>query len=242
MYLEGLLPKVKNNEVRGMLLSFASREFEHQLGYSMVGTTLGFPDSYWTEYLEFVETKAKDDFMASWNPEDNYGLRLAKNIVTEGESLNCNFAILRSFELRGLMLGMATVNDWSILDENTHTEGLIALFRTWAEENPKEINDAFKKKIYKLFRYVVNLEDNFIDFVMKDYKIDGINIEDLKTYARLLADRRSVAMGLKANYQIKDNPLKWMDDLISSDTSSNFFEVRATDYSIAGMTGKFLYN
>ena len=134
-----------------MLTSFAGREFEHMKMYSHVGTTLGFSDDYWVEFLGEAATKAKDDMMnLPIHPDTSFGIKLFKNILSEGVSLFGMFGILRSFEVRGLMLGMATGNAWSQRDEQVHTDGLVEVFRVWAQENPHQINSKFKKTLYNI--------------------------------------------------------------------------------------------
>jgi ribonucleoside-diphosphate reductase beta chain len=44
---------------------------------------------------------------------------------------------------------------------------------------------------------------------------------------------------LKGNYGIKENPLPWLDWVISADNVTNFFEQRVADYSAGGMTGEW---
>ena len=242
MYLDNLIPRIQNNEARGMLTSFACREFEHQKMYSHVGTTLGFKDSYWTEFLEEKATRDKDDIMRELvHPDVNFGLAVTKNILSEGVSLFGMFGILRSLEVRGLMMGMSTGNAWSMADEQTHTDGLIELFKVWAAENPKEIDDAFKRNIYSMARKFVESEMEFIDYALKGITLEGLNKEDLKLYIMYLCDRRLIEMGLKGNFNITQDPMPWLSDLVSAEATTNFFEQRPTEYSVNGMTGVYAY-
>jgi ribonucleotide reductase beta subunit family protein with ferritin-like domain len=41
---------------------------------------------------------------------------------------------------------------------------------------------------------------------------------------------------LKPNYEVKDNPLNWLDDVLGVE-HQNFFEGRATTYMKAGLRG-----
>jgi len=243
MYLDNLIPTFANSEIRGMLTSFAGREFEHMKMYSHVGTTLGFSDSYWKEFLDSEATKAKDDMMgAEIDPAISDGIKLWKNILSEGVSLFGMFGILRSFEVRGLMLGMATGNAWSMRDEQVHTDGLIELFRVWAQENPKAITNSFKKILYNMAREVVRLEHNFIDYALLGIKVEGITEQELKDYIEFLCDRRLIEIGLKGNFKRTKDPMPWLSDLVSADASVNFFEQKPTEYSVNGMTGEYKYD
>lgn len=236
-----LINKVKNNEVRGMLTSFMAREFIHQEGYAHLNESLGFPDNYYSDFLLHKETLEKNSYMQDMVFKDNFGLSLAKGILLEGISLFGSFVMLKNFERFGKYLGMCKINEWSLRDETLHVEGNSWLFRTWANENPNEINDTFKRHIYSMAREIVELENNFIDFVFNDYLPPQLEKEDVKNYIRYMADRRLVQLGLKPNYNISENPLQWMDELSNGSSFQNFFEGKVTDYAVVGMSGTFIY-
>lgn len=234
-----LINKMKNNEVRGMLTSFMCREFEHQKGYAYLNESLGFPDSYYTDFLKHSETLQKDHYMRM-ETHGNFGIALAKGILLEGISLFGSFIMLKNFERVGKYLGMCTVNEWSLRDESLHVEGNAKLFRVWCAENPNEVNDDFKLAIYNIVREIVNLEKSFIEFAFKDYNPPNLTSEEVCQYIEYIADRRLLQLGLKENYNT-DNPLPWMDELNNGSSFANFFEKRVTDYAVAGMTGEFTY-
>jgi len=235
-----LINKVKNNEVRGMLTSFMAREFIHQEGYAHLNESLGFPDSYYTDFLVHQETLEKDSYMAN-STFESFGLKLAKGILLEGVSLFGSFVMLKNFERVGKYLGTCTINEWSLRDESLHVEGNAWLFRTWCDENPKEVNDTFKKHIYTMAREIVLLEQNFVEFAFGSYQPPKLNKEDVKAYIEFIADRRLVQLGLKPNFNSTTNPLGWMDELNNGSSLANFFEKRVTDYAVAGMEGDFIY-
>lgn len=235
-----LINQIKNNEVRGMLTSFMAREFIHQEGYAHLNESLGFPDSYYTDFLKHMETREKDTYMAE-SIFENFGLKLAKGILLEGISLFGSFIMLKNFERVGKYLGMCTINEWSLRDESLHVEGNAWLFRTWCSENPESVNDAFKLHIYSMAREIVALEQSFIEFAYGSYQPPNLDKEDVKAYIEYIADRRLLQLGLKPNFGRSSNPLPWMDELNNGSSLANFFEKRVTDYSVAGMTGEFAY-
>lgn len=235
-----LIQKIKNNEVRGMLTSFMAREFIHQEGYAHLNESLGFPDSYYTDFLKHQETLEKDSYMAEAVFE-SFGLKLAKGILLEGISLFGSFVMLKNFERVGKYLGTCTINEWSLRDESLHVEGNAWLFRTWCDENPREINDSFKKHIYTMSREIVELEKNFVEFAFGSYQPPMLDKEDVKAYIEYIADRRLLQLGLKPNFNRSTNPLPWMDELNNGSSLANFFEKRVTDYAVAGMDGDFIY-
>lgn len=235
-----LINLIKNNEVRGMLTSFMAREYIHQEGYAHLNESLGFPDSYYTDFLKHQETAAKDAYMSE-SVYESFGLKLAKGILLEGISLFGSFVMLKNFERNGKYPGMCTINEWSLRDESLHVEGNAWLFRTWCSENPMEVNDNFKLHIYSMAREIVDLEIQFVDFAFGTYQPPNLDKEDVKEYIKYIADRRLVQLGLKPNFEVEENPLPWMDEITNGSSLANFFEKRVTDYSVAGMSGEFTY-
>ena len=96
--------------------------------------------------------------------------------------------------------------------------------------------DDFKKEIYEACRTMVELEDRFLDLVFEQGDIEGLTKKEMQKYIRYIADRRLLQLGLKPNYNVKDNPLGWLDEVLGVE-HQNFFEGRATAYMKAGLRG-----
>jgi len=238
-YLEYYLPKFKNNEVRAMLSSFASREFIHQRSYALLNDTLGLDEAEFSAFLGVKQMADKVEFMADIDMHSHQGtsLAIARSVLNEGVSLFSAFAMLLNYQRFGKMPGMCTVVEWSARDETMHSDGMAMLFREFCKEHPRIVNDEFKKAIYEMFRTAIKLEDKVIDIAFKMGAVQGLSAEEVKQYIRFLADRRLIQLGLKGNWKVKENPLPWMETMLGSDSMSNFFEKRVTDYNAAGMTG-----
>lgn len=236
IYYDVFIPKFKNNEVRNMLGSFACREGIHQRAYALVNDTLGFPDEEFTMFKEYKEMCDKVDFMTDNDNStiEGLALALAKAVFNEGVTLFASFAMLLHYQRKGKMKGMGTVVEWSIRDEELHVKGVAQLFRAYCEEHPRIVGDEFKKKIYKMARECIKLEDKFIDLAFAQ-PIKGLDKKKVKEYIRFIADRRLVQLGLKANWHVTDNPLDWLGYIINGKDHSNFFEKRVTEYSTVGM-------
>ena len=97
--------------------------------------------------------------------------------------------------------------------------------------------DKFKKELYSICRKMVKLEDKFLDLVFSMGNIEGLTKKDMYAYNRYIADRRLLQLGLKTNYDQRDNPLDWLDEVIGVE-HQNFFEGRATTYMKAGLRGR----
>jgi len=155
---------------------------------------------------------------------------------TEGLQLFSSFIVLLNFPRFGKMKGMGQIITYSIRDESMHVEAMTKLFREFIQENIELWTDDFKAQIYQACREMVDLEDRFLDLVFEQGDIRGLTKKEMQQYIRYIADRRLLQLGLKPNYNVKDNPLDWLDDVLGVE-HQNFFEGRATTYMKAGLRG-----
>ena len=86
---------------------------------------------------------------------------------------------------------------------------------------------------------VVKLEDKFIQLAYAMGEIEGLTMEEVKTYIRYITDRRLLQLGLKTNFKVKNNPLPWLEWILNGADHTNFFENRVTEYEVAGLTGSW---
>ncbi|MGV3278158.1 ribonucleotide-diphosphate reductase subunit beta [Rickettsiales bacterium LUAb2] len=239
-YIEKLIPYIKNNEARGMLISFCCREFEHQRAYALLSDTLGFGEDFYFEFLEYQDMKEKHEFMLEQIEDsiEGFAKYLAKQIMIEGVCLFASFAILLNFDRMGKLPAMCDVVRWSMIDESIHIEGNSLLFKHFTSENPKIVNTSFKKEIHDTITRIVELEDVFIDKSFEVNKIHDLTSEDMKKYVRYVSDYRLRQIGIPPIWKMKKNPLPWVDYMMGS-TFGNFFEREIVEYSKANMVGEF---
>ena len=240
-YFDQFIPKFKNNEVRNMLGSFATREGIHQRAYALLNETLGLPDSEYHAFLEYTEMADKIDFMMESDVSSmrGIGLALAKSVMNEGVALFASFVMLLNFQRYGKMKGMGKVVEWSIRDESMHVEGISKLFKAFCKEHPRIVDDEFKKEIYEMSKLVLSLEDKFIDLAYDMGDIEGLSKSEVKEYVRYITDRRLLQLGMKPIFKVKENPLPWLEWVLNGADHTNFFENRVTEYEVAGLKGSW---
>lgn len=240
-YIEHFLPKFKNNEIRAMLASFANREFTHQRSYALLNDTLGLPEEEFTAFADVTEMQEKLEFMANIDTGSLAGIAkaVARSAINEGMSLFSAFVMLINYSRTGKMRGMSEIVQWSIRDETLHCEGMTKLFREMCKEHPRVVTDAFKLDIYEMVREAVGLEDKVIDIAYELGEIEGLKASEVKEYIRYIADRRLIQLGLRGNFGVKENPLVWLEPLISTTSHDNFFEATVTEYSSKGLVGEW---
>jgi glutaredoxin 3 len=243
-YCDIFIQAFKNNEIRNMLLSFANREGTHQRSYALLNDTLGIPEGEYSVFLKYKEMADKIEFMTAppkhmKKHDQNLAFELARSVCNEGMSLFSAFVMLLNYQRFGKMKGMCEIVEWSIRDETMHVEAMIKLFHTYLEENPKLVTDTLKSYIYTNFTKAVELEESLINFIYdQSNSINDLDKDDVIKYIRYLADRRLLQLGLKPIFKQKNNPIPWLDWIISGDSFKNFFEGAVTDYNASGMVGE----
>lgn len=240
-YVDRYMRIFKKPEARMMMSSFANMESIHQHAYSLLLDTVGMPEVEYKAFAEYEAMADKHEYINAVKVTKGDKKSIAKALAvysgfTEGLQLFSSFIILLNFPRFGKMKGMGQIITYSIRDESMHVEAMTKLFREFIKENIDLWTDDFKKEIYQACREMVDLEDRFLDLVFEQGDIPGLTKEEMQQYIRYIADRRLLQLGLKPNYEVKDNPLNWLDDVLGVE-HQNFFEGRATTYMKAGLRG-----
>ena len=241
-YAKHYLPTFKQPEVRMMLVSYAAMEAVHQEAYSLLLETLGKSDDMYQEFFDIGAMMEKHEYLQDFSmntPFDMAKTMAVYSAFTEGVQLFSSFAILLNYPRHNLMKGMGQIVTWSIRDESLHVEGLSKLFRTFMQENPELWTDKLKYEIYCAAEKTVELEDNFIDICFDKADVPDLTAKEVKEYIRYIADRRLLAIGMKAIFHSNENPLPWIDMQVNAVEHTNFFENRATEYAKASTQGNW---
>jgi len=240
-YVDRYMRIFKKPEARMMMSSFANMESIHQHAYSLLLDTVGMPEVEYKAFSEYEAMADKHEYINAVKVTKGDKKSIAKALAiysgfTEGLQLFSSFIILLNFPRFGKMKGMGQIITYSIRDESMHVEAMTKLFREFMQENIDLWTDDFKAEIYQACREMVDLEDRFLDLVFEQGDIPGLTKQEMQQYIRYIADRRLLQLGLKPNYEVKDNPLNWLDDVLGVE-HQNFFEGRATTYMKAGLRG-----
>jgi ribonucleoside-diphosphate reductase beta chain len=241
-YVDRYMRIFKKPEARMMMGSFANMESIHQHAYSLLLDTVGMPEREYKAFAEYEEMADKHHYINDLKISKTDKGSIAKNLAvysafTEGLQLFSSFVILLNFPRFGKMKGMGQIVSYSIKDESLHVEAMTKLFREFIQENKDLWTDEFKAEIYQACRDMVTLEQKFLDLVFEMGDIQGLTREEMGKYVEYIADRRLLQLGLKPNYEVKECPLNWLDDVLGVE-HQNFFEGRATSYMKAGLRGK----
>jgi ribonucleoside-diphosphate reductase beta chain len=223
-------------EIQAMARVFADFESIHAEAYARLNEELGLDN--FQAFLEDETSKAKIDRLIEV-PGDNIeekALSLAIfSAFTEGVNLFSSFAILMSFQLRNLMKGTGQIVEWSVRDESLHSKAGCWLFKKLLEEQPELDTAEMRSNVAEACRLSVQLEFDFIDKAFEMGDIEGLNIEQLKTFIKARANEKMVELGYNGIFNdIDPNLLKqmdWFGHLTSGKTHQDFFAGRVTSYS-----------
>src|ERR1700675_2672199 len=225
----------KPTEVQMMLAAFSSTETVHVAAYSHLLDTIGMPETEYSAFLHVKEMKDKYDYMQEFNVSSKADI--AKTLAvfgafTEGLQLFASFAMLMNFPRFNKMKGMGQIVSWSVRDESLHCEGMVKLYHAFNAETGA-VTKSVANDIVDCCKTVVGLEDRFIDLAFEAGEVQGMTPTDIKAYIRFIADWRLRQLHLPEVYGVKENPLPWLQSLLSGVEHANFFEARSTEYSKA---------
>lgn len=242
-----LLPFVKNNEIRNMMMTFASREVIHQRAYALLAETFGFSDSDWVSFAQYAEMREKIDTMTdsylsdTMRDEMKFCVGLAQLLLGEGIGLFAAFTVLLNFKRHGLFVGFNDVNSWSLSDEQEHVVNNIRTLIEARKDLTEIENLQLDVIINSLVDRYVEAECKFIDLVYEMGEAEDLPKAQLKDYMFYLGELRKYQMGMITVEEVRKNPLMWMEWILSGAKHGNFFEKKITDYSHSGLSGKINY-
>ena len=240
-YMERYGRIFKPTEVKMMLSSFANMETIHIAAYALLLETIGMPESEFGAFLEYEAMKAKHDYMQTFGVDSHADIARTLAMFggfTEGLQLFASFAMLMNFPRFNKKKGMGQIVSWSVRDESLHCEGIIKLYHAFRKETGC-VTTKVADDIIDCCKHVVSLEDKFIDLAFEMGPVQGMTPDDIKTYIRFVADWRLKQLELPMVFGVKENPLPWLQVLLSGVEHANFFEARATEYSKAATRGRW---
>src|ERR1700759_2850534 len=240
-YMQRYARVFKPTEVKMMLSSFANMETIHIAAYALLLETIGMPESEFAAFMEYEAMRDKHDFMTKFGVETNADIARTLAMFggfTEGLQLFASFAMLMNFPRFNKMKGMGQIVSWSVRDESLHCEGIIKLYHAFNKETGA-VTPEVAADIVECCKTVVEMEDKFIDLAFEMGPGEGMTPADIKAYIRFIADWRLRQLHLPEVYGVKENPLPWLQSMLSGVEHANFFEARSTEYSKAATRGQW---
>ncbi len=241
-----LINHVKNNEIKTLWFTFAAREVTHQRSYALSAETFGFTNSSWVEFKKYTEMQSKIDLLSEdvgdLSIKLNFAKKLSSVLLGEGIALFGAFACLLNLSRFGIVLNFNTINQWSLKDEQEHVRNNIRVLEEVRKELSEAENIELDKFIKQLVERYVEAEHTFLDLVFEMGDQERMTKQDAKNFVSYLGELRLYQLGLGALADVRENPLDWIDYILTGSTHTNFFESRVVDYSHSGLTGEIDYS
>ena len=260
-----LLRIFKPTEVSMMLRGNADRESTHIAAYSLFTETLGFPDSFYSEYLEDEQMVDKIDFIEDsqvlkyeeyYNDWANLGVAkggsdpdeyISKRYRQDIMYMLAVYATLTEgvslFAQFAMLLKYQTQNKYKglgvLVEWSIKDEEQHVVSNSWLfREFVKENQDVFDDKLKKrIYSAAREIVRKESDLV-DELAPPHMDKEEVKEYIKYTTDQRLKLIGFKANYNIAKNPLPFMEELTGT-VLMNFFEGKVTEYSKGSLTGSW---
>ena len=132
-------------------------------------------------------------------------------------SFACSFA----FAERELLEGNAKIIKLIARDEALHLTGTQHILNNWksGKDDPemKIVSAEMRDEGLQIFLDVVEQEKEWAQYLFKDGSMIGLNAEILNQYIEYISNQRLTAIGYDAPFDIKSNPLPWMNAYLVSD-------------------------
>jgi ribonucleoside-diphosphate reductase beta chain len=239
---------ITSPECRMYLLRQAYEEAIHTHAYQYIVESLGLDESeIFTMYQrvgaiynkdafasELVSHLMRDGFKTGDFESDQAFLEnlIDFYVIMEGVFFYTSFAAMVSFRRRNLLPGTAEQFQYIMRDESMHMNFGIDMIRQIAQEQPELWSEPFRVKMSRKIARAAELEEEYAHELMPR-GILGLNADSFRDYARYVADRRLVAIGLPPRFKV-NNPFPWMSEAVDLVKSKNFFETRVTEYQTGG--------
>ena len=106
-------------------------------------------------------------------------------------------------------------------DEALHLTGTQHILNNWisGRDDPemKIVAEELKDQGLQIFLDVVEQEKEWAQYLFKDGSMIGLNAAILNQYIEYISNQRLTAIGFDAPFDIKSNPLPWMNAYLVSD-------------------------
>lgn len=177
---------------------------------------------YYDRFIRLVTAYQHGEFDNTYALKEALYLLMCSINILEGVRFYVSFACSFSFAERKLMEGNAKIIKLIARDEALHltgTQTILNLMRTGKDDpDYKKIAEFHKETVIEMFKDAVEQEKAWADYLFKDGSMVGMNPTILGQYVEFIATQRAAAIGVTLDYDVKNNPLPWMNTWLNSDS------------------------
>ncbi len=114
-------------------------------------------------------------------------------------------------------------------DETLHADNGIWVINQIIYENPYLWDDEMRERALAIIVEGVRMEAAYAKASMPDGGVFGLSLKSYLKYNQMMADQLCLKLGLPVLYDVKENPLPWMNNY-ALNQEVNFFEGRVREY------------
>lgn len=183
-----------------------------------------------------------DDYVAS--NDYNGLLSLAVFSMVEGAILYSSFAFLKSFKKQGKnrIPNIVSGINFSVRDENLHSEAGAWTFRTAVNEYTKDVGTLreIRGKVEQAAQVLYEHESEIVDNTFAEGEVDGITPHQLKEFVKHRINLCLSNLGYDPIFVVEDNVIEgWFYEDISGARSTDHFYTLSSSYSRNWVEAKF---
>lgn len=187
---------------------------------------------YYDEFIEYMnhyimhglgthEINGEKISINSFELKKRLYLCLVSINVLEAIRFYVSFACSFAFAERALMEGNAKVIKLIARDEALHLTGTQHMLNIMAsgqdDEEMAKVAEECKQEATNIFVDAAEQEKEWAEYLFKDGSMIGLNKDILSQYVEYITSIRMQAVGLTSPFDVKSNPLPWMNAWLVSD-------------------------
>ena len=213
----------------------------HIAAYALLLETIGMPESEFGAFMEYEAMRDKHDYMQQFGVETDADIARTLAMFggfTEGLQLFASFAMLMNFPRHNKMKGMGQIVSAGRCATRACTAKASSSCTTPSTRRPARSPSPWPTTSSTAARPWWTWRTSSSTWPSRPATVQGMTPDDIKKYIRFIADWRLRQLHLPELYGgRRENPLPWLQSLLSGVEHANFFEARATEYSKAATQG-----
>ena len=249
-YWSGYITKIfPRPDIQRMANCFSYFEINvHAPFYNKINEVLGLDnDEFYNSYLDDPILKNRMEWIGKRVSKKDTDYDRLKSVAVfsmiEGAILYSSFAFLKHFQSEGKnkLVNVTAGINFSVKDENIHSEAGAWLFKTYLNELSNtdeylEIHDLFEDKLNKELvetaHVIYEHECDIINKIFEKGEIKGINSYQLKEFVKHRLNLCLKQLGLREIFSIEDTTIEsWFYKNINSSKLHDFFVKQGNEYS-----------
>ena len=219
----------------------------HAPFYNKLNEVLGLnTDEFYNSYVEDPALKERMDWIDANCSSKNLPKSIAVFSIIEGAILYSSFAFLKHFQSEGKnkLINVTAGINFSVRDENLHSEAGAWLFRTLIKE--MQVSPEDKKELHgdilKAVDEVREHEYRIIDMFFEKGAIRGITDVQLKNFVDSRLDLCLENLGFEKVFKPTYNPIaKWFYKNINGSKFHDFFTRVGSEYNRDWTENRFVW-